>query len=123
METLSQEAQDKLMKGWLNERQWRLYVATEARRIGPGGIRKARPRGRSHPQNDPQRPRRTGSRSALSAGGADRPTGRWQEKEHRQGRHPASRFGREARPARRSREPPQIDDQVGKQVEESPHAR
>ena len=26
------------MKGWLNERQWRLYVATEARRIGPGGI-------------------------------------------------------------------------------------
>ena len=38
METLSQEAQYKLMKGWLNERQWRLYVATEARRIGPGGI-------------------------------------------------------------------------------------
>ena len=26
------------MKGWLNERQWRLYVATEARRIGAGGI-------------------------------------------------------------------------------------
>ncbi len=26
------------MKGWLNERQWRLYVATEARRIGVGGI-------------------------------------------------------------------------------------
>ncbi len=38
METLSQEAQYKLMKGWLNERQWRLYVATEARRIGPGEI-------------------------------------------------------------------------------------
>ena len=38
METLSQEAQYQLMKGWLNERQWRLYVATEARRIGPGGI-------------------------------------------------------------------------------------
>ncbi len=38
METLSQEAQYKLMKGWLNERQWRLYVATEARRIGVGGI-------------------------------------------------------------------------------------
>jgi DNA-binding phage protein len=38
METLSQEAQYKLMKGWLNERQWRLYVATEAKRIGPGGI-------------------------------------------------------------------------------------
>jgi len=38
METLSQEAQYKLMRGWLNERQWRLYVATEARRIGPGGI-------------------------------------------------------------------------------------
>ncbi len=38
MEILSQEAQYKLMKGWLNERQWRLYVATEARRIGPGGI-------------------------------------------------------------------------------------
>src|SRR5260370_2608430 len=26
------------MKGWLNERQWRLYVATEARRIGAGGM-------------------------------------------------------------------------------------
>ncbi len=26
------------MKGWLNERQWRLYVATEAKRIGAGGI-------------------------------------------------------------------------------------
>src|SRR5579859_6040815 len=38
METLSPEAQYQLMKGWLNERQWRLYVATEARRIGPGGI-------------------------------------------------------------------------------------
>jgi transposase len=38
METLSQEAQYQLMKGWLNERQWRLYVATEARRIGAGGI-------------------------------------------------------------------------------------
>src|SRR5712672_2086173 len=38
MEELSQEAQYQLMKGWLNERQWRLYVATEARRIGSGGI-------------------------------------------------------------------------------------
>src|SRR5260370_35077028 len=38
MERLSQEAQYKLMKGWLNERQWRQYVATEARRIGVGGI-------------------------------------------------------------------------------------
>jgi transposase len=38
MEKLSQEEQYKLMKGWLNERQWRLYVATEARRIGVGGI-------------------------------------------------------------------------------------
>ena len=26
------------MKGWLNEREWRLYVATEAKRIGRGGI-------------------------------------------------------------------------------------
>ena len=38
MEELSQEAQYQLMKGWLNERQWRLYVATEAKRIGGGGI-------------------------------------------------------------------------------------
>src|SRR6266567_3373070 len=38
MEELSQEEQYQLMKGWLNERQWRLYVATEARRIGVGGI-------------------------------------------------------------------------------------
>lgn len=37
MEKLSQEEQYKLMKGWLNERQWRLYVASEARRIGVGG--------------------------------------------------------------------------------------
>jgi transposase len=38
MEKLSQENQYLLMKGWLNERQWRLYVATEAKRIGAGGI-------------------------------------------------------------------------------------
>jgi len=38
MEELSQEAQYQLIKGWLNERQWRLYVATEAKRIGVGGI-------------------------------------------------------------------------------------
>lgn len=38
MEKLSQAAQYTLMNGWLNERQWRLYVATEAKRIGAGGI-------------------------------------------------------------------------------------
>lgn len=38
MENLTQQDQYQLMKGWLNERQWRLYVATEARRIGRGGI-------------------------------------------------------------------------------------
>jgi hypothetical protein len=38
MEKLSQEDQYQLMRGWLNERQWRLYVATEARRIGAGGM-------------------------------------------------------------------------------------
>jgi len=38
MENLTQKDQYQLMKGWLNERQWRLYVATEARRIGVGGI-------------------------------------------------------------------------------------
>src|SRR5216683_2472835 len=38
MENLSQAAQYQLMREWLNERQWRLYVATEARRIGVGGI-------------------------------------------------------------------------------------
>ena len=38
MENLSRQDQYQLMKGWLNERQWRLYVATEARRMGRGGI-------------------------------------------------------------------------------------
>src|SRR5438128_12313551 len=38
MEKLRQEDQYQLMKGWLNERQWRLYVATEAKRRGTGGI-------------------------------------------------------------------------------------
>src|SRR5437764_4515430 len=38
MENLSAHDQYQLMKGWLNERKWRLYVATEARRSGPGGI-------------------------------------------------------------------------------------
>jgi hypothetical protein len=33
--------QAQLMKGWLNERQWRRYVATEGRRIGAGGINQA----------------------------------------------------------------------------------
>ena len=34
----SQEEQYQVMHGVLNERQWRLYVATEAKRRGPGGI-------------------------------------------------------------------------------------
>jgi len=34
----SQEEQYKVMYGVLNERQWRLYVATEAKRRGTGGI-------------------------------------------------------------------------------------
>ena len=34
----SQQEQYKVMHGVLNERQWRLYVATEARRRGTGGI-------------------------------------------------------------------------------------
>ena len=38
MEELSQEDQYQVMHGVLNERQWRLYVATEARRRGTGGI-------------------------------------------------------------------------------------
>ncbi len=38
MKNLSQEDQYKYMYGLLNERQWRLYVATEAKRVGRGGI-------------------------------------------------------------------------------------
>jgi hypothetical protein len=34
MNKLSPEDQYQMMKGWLNERQWRLYVATEARLQG-----------------------------------------------------------------------------------------
>src|SRR5258708_40298490 len=34
----TQQDQYQVMHGVLNERQWRLYVATEAKRIGPGGI-------------------------------------------------------------------------------------
>src|SRR6266568_7782525 len=34
----SQEEQYQVMHGVLNERQWRRYVATEAKRRGPGGI-------------------------------------------------------------------------------------
>jgi hypothetical protein len=34
----SQQNQYKVMHGLLNERQWRLYVATEAKRRGTGGI-------------------------------------------------------------------------------------
>ncbi len=35
---ITQEDQYKVMRGVLNERQWRLYVASEAKRIGTGGI-------------------------------------------------------------------------------------
>jgi transposase len=38
MENLLPQDQYQMMKGWLNERQWRLYVATEAKRLGAGGI-------------------------------------------------------------------------------------
>ena len=38
MMKVTQEEQYQVMYGVLNERQWRLYVATEAKRIGAGGI-------------------------------------------------------------------------------------
>ena len=38
MRDFSQEEQYQVMHGVLNERQWRLYVATEAKRRGTGGI-------------------------------------------------------------------------------------
>ena len=121
MEELSQEAQYQLMKGWLNERQWRLYVATEAKRIGVGGIRKARPRSRSHPKNDPQGNTRTGGWSALSARRAVTQARRWTEESHRKGRGATSRFGKDAGAEGRSAEPGQMDQQVGEQAEASPH--
>ena len=121
MEELSQEEQYQLMKGWLNERQWRLYVATEARRIGVGGIRKARPRSRSHPKNDPQGNTRTGGWSALSARGAVAPARRWTEESHRKGHEATSRVGRDVGAERRAAEPGQMDKQVGEQAEASPH--
>src|SRR5258708_12096124 len=34
----TEQDQYQVMHGVLNERQWRLYVATEAKRRGPGGI-------------------------------------------------------------------------------------
>ena len=34
----SQQNQYRVMHGVLNERQWRLYVATEAKRRGKGGV-------------------------------------------------------------------------------------
>src|SRR5258708_37123607 len=34
----TQQDQYQVMHGVLNERQWRLYVATEAKRRGPGGV-------------------------------------------------------------------------------------
>ena len=37
MKDISQHDQYKVMHGVLNERQWRLYVATEAKRRGIGG--------------------------------------------------------------------------------------
>ena len=38
MRGFSQQDQYTVMHGMLNERQWRLYVATEAKRRGTGGI-------------------------------------------------------------------------------------
>jgi transposase len=38
MRDYTQQDQYQVMHGVLNERQWRLYVATEAKRRGPGGI-------------------------------------------------------------------------------------
>ena len=65
METLSQEAQYKVMHGLLNERQWRLYVATEAKRRGTGGISQVAQRGGSHTQDDSQGIARIGGGRTL----------------------------------------------------------
>ena len=122
MEKLSQEAQYQLMKGWLNERQWRLYVATEAKRIGVGGISQVAREAGVTPKNDPQRNTRTGGWSALSARRADTQARRWTEEGHRKGCEATSRFGRDAGAEGRSAEPGQMDEQVGKQAEAGPHA-
>ena len=96
-------------------------MATEAKRIGVGGIRKARPRSRSHPKNDPQRNTRTGGWSALSARRAVTQARRWTEESHRKGRGATSRFGKDAGAEGRSAEPGQMDEQVCEQAEGSPH--
>src|SRR2546429_6549095 len=119
MEDLSQEAQYQLMKGWLNERQWRLYVATEAKRIGVGGISQvAREAGvtrkRSAKEYENWRLERAISQeSGYASQGVDArksPKRTWA----------TSRFGKDAGAEGRSAEPGQMDEQVGEQAEGSP---
>src|SRR5215469_13446439 len=98
-EGMAQRATVAPVRGDRGQADWR-------RRDQPGS-----PRGRSHPKNDPQRNKRTGGRSALSARRADTQAGWWQEKAHSQGRTAASPFGRDAGTERRSRELGQMDEQ------------
>ena len=121
METLSQAAQYQLMKGWLNERQWRLYVATEAKRIGRGGISLvAREAGVT------RKTIRTGIRE-LEARGRYQPG----ERIRKQGGGRKKRTAQDAtlrahleellEPKGDEDEPAHMDEQIGEQAESSSH--
>jgi len=120
MENLSQQNQYQLLKGWLNERQWRLYVATEARKIGAGGISQvAREAGviRKTIRKGIQELEAGGS--VLSARGAGTQARRRTQERHRKGQDAGNRFGGDAGAEGRSAEFGQMDEQVGEQAEES----
>src|SRR5260370_39765280 len=99
----TQQDQYRVMHGVLNERQWRLYGATEAKRRGPGGIsQEAREAG--------------GTRKAihkgmqeLAAGERYAPSGAMRQKSgggeaaHAHGRNPHARLG--GRPAPQGQPP------------------
>ena len=116
MKELTQKDQYQLIKGWLNKRQSRLYVATGAKRIDIGEIARLLVRQESA-ENDPQRDPRTGGRSELSAKGATTQGRRRKKDDNHQGRDAASRFGGDAEAQGKSTEPTQVDKQVGKQAE------
>lgn len=121
METLSRETQYQLMKGWLNERQWRLYVATEAKRIGRGGISQvARAAGVT------RKTIRTGIRE-LEPGALYQPGERIRKQGGGRKKHTAKDATLRAdleemlEPKGDEDEPAQMDQQIGKQAEGSPH--
>ncbi len=75
---MTTQQQYEILRKEFNEQQWRVFLGTEALKIGYGGISQVAARAASGLENGAARGKRTERRPAQSAG-EDSPSRRWEK--------------------------------------------